>query len=62
MAVSNFFKNRGDIRSSRCTTGVVATDGKWKKFAAGIIDTDGKFATGINNTSDTGGKIFRGWH
>jgi hypothetical protein len=26
-----FFKIRGDIRSSRCTTGVVDTGGKWKK-------------------------------
>jgi hypothetical protein len=32
-AVSNFSKICGDIRSSRCTTGVVDTDGKWKKFA-----------------------------
>jgi hypothetical protein len=32
-AVSNFAKICGDIRSSRCTTGVVDTDGKWKKFA-----------------------------
>ncbi len=26
-----FQKIRGDIRSSRCTTGVVGTGGKWKK-------------------------------
>jgi hypothetical protein len=26
-----FSKIRGDIRSSRCTTGVVDTGGKWKK-------------------------------
>ncbi len=44
-AVSIFFpKIRGDIRSSRCNTGV--------------IDTGGKFATGINE-SETGGKICR---
>ncbi len=30
-AVSNFSKIRGYIRSSRCTTGVVDTGGKWKK-------------------------------
>ncbi len=30
-AVSNFFKSRGDIHSSRCTTGVVDAGGKWKK-------------------------------
>jgi hypothetical protein len=29
-AVSNFSKICGDIRSSRCTPGVVDTDGKWK--------------------------------
>ena len=27
----NFSKIRGDNRSSRCTTGVVDTGGKWKK-------------------------------
>jgi hypothetical protein len=59
-----FSKIRGDIRKSRCTTGVNDTGGK---FAAGIndtganfatsspcvVDTCGKFATGVN---DTGGK------
>jgi hypothetical protein len=35
-AVSNFFRNfaekiRGDIRSSRCTAGVLDTGGKWEK-------------------------------
>ncbi len=29
--VLNFLKIRGDVRSSRCTTGVVDTGGKWKK-------------------------------
>ena len=47
-AVSNFF--RGDICSSRLTTGINDTGGK---FATGINDTGGKFATGVN---DTGGK------
>jgi hypothetical protein len=27
----NFSKIRGDIRSSRCTTGVIDTGGNWKK-------------------------------
>jgi hypothetical protein len=43
---------RGDIRSLRCTTGVVDTGGK---FSAGINDTScigGKFAAGV---VDTGG-------
>jgi hypothetical protein len=31
VATSNFSKIHGDIRSSRCTTGVVDTSGKWKK-------------------------------
>jgi hypothetical protein len=44
-----FSKIRGDIRSSRCTTGVVDTGGK---FAAGVVDTGGKFAAGV---VDTGG-------
>ncbi len=30
-AISNFFENQGDIRSSRCTTGAVDIGGKWKK-------------------------------
>jgi hypothetical protein len=51
-AVSNFSKIRGDIRSSRCTTGVVDTDGK---FAAGVVDTDGKFAAGVVDTDGAPG-------
>jgi hypothetical protein len=47
-------KIRGDIRESRCTTGVVDTGGNTGEIAAGINDTGGKFATGI---SDTGGKF-----
>jgi hypothetical protein len=42
-----FPKIHGDIPSSRLTTGVV--------------DTGGKFATGINNTAETGGKICHRW-
>jgi len=35
MAFSNFFaKIRGDIRKSRCTTGVNDTGGKWKKSSS----------------------------
>jgi hypothetical protein len=57
-----FAKIRGDIRESRCTTGINNTGGKFApgvndtggKIAAGIKDTGGKFATGI---SDTGGKF-----
>ncbi len=30
-AISNFSKIRRDIHSSRCTTGVIDTGGKWKK-------------------------------
>ncbi len=35
-----FLKIRGDIRKSRCTTGINDTGGK---FAIGINDTGGKF-------------------
>jgi hypothetical protein len=47
-----FSKIRGDIRNSRCTTGINDTG---CKIAAGTNDTGDKFATGIN---DTGGKFF----
>jgi hypothetical protein len=33
-AFSKFFKIRGDIRGSRCTTGVNDTGGKWKKSSS----------------------------
>jgi hypothetical protein len=47
----------GDIRKSRCTTGLNDTGGKFAtgdnntfgNFAAGINDTGGKFAIGIND-------------
>jgi hypothetical protein len=48
-----FLKIRGDIRKSRCTTGVNDTDGK---FAAGINNTSGKFSTSSPCVVDTGGK------
>jgi hypothetical protein len=44
-------KIRGDIRESRCTTGINDTGGK---FATGVNDTGGKIAAGIN---DAGGKL-----
>jgi hypothetical protein len=43
-----FSKNRGDIRKSRCTTGINDTGGK---FANGVNETCGKLATGIKDTS-----------
>jgi hypothetical protein len=60
-----FSKIRGEIRKSRCTTGINDNGGK---IVTGINDIGGKFATGINaptanfSTSfssvlDTGGKI-----
>ncbi len=45
-------KIRGDIRKSRCTTGINQTG---SLIATGINNTGGKFATGIK---DTGGKFF----
>jgi hypothetical protein len=62
-----FSKIRGDIRKSRCTTGINDTGGKFAtdvkdtdgKIAAGVRDTDGKIATGIN---DTGGKFCHQFH
>ncbi len=42
-----FWKIPGDIRKSRCTTGINDTS---SKFATGINDTCGKFATCINDT------------
>ncbi len=41
-----FSKIRGDIRESRCTTGINVTGGK---FATGANDTGGKIAAGIND-------------
>jgi hypothetical protein len=56
-----FSKIRGDIRSSRLTTGINVTGGKLTTPAANfatsftsVEDTGGKFATGAN---DTGGKL-----
>jgi hypothetical protein len=46
-----FLKIRGDIRKSRCTTGINDTG---SKISAGINNTSGKFASGIN---DNGGKF-----
>jgi hypothetical protein len=65
-----FSKIHGDIRSSRLTTGVADTGGKWKKSLIRkiLIILLGHlwicslilfplFAAGINNSSETGGKI-----
>jgi hypothetical protein len=51
-----FSKIRGDIRKSRCTTGINDTGGKVLHHFP-IVDTGGKFATGVN---DTGGKFAAG--
>jgi hypothetical protein len=49
----NFSKIRGDIRKSRCTTGINDTGGK---FATGVNDTGGKFCHRFLSVVDTGGK------
>ncbi len=46
-----FPKIHGDIRKSRCTTGINITGGN---FATGVNDTSGKIATSIH---DTGGNF-----
>jgi hypothetical protein len=54
-----FSKIRRDIRSSRCTTCVVDTGGKWKKssigkvFATGSNETSGKFTASVVDTGGT---------
>jgi hypothetical protein len=66
----------GDIHSSRCTTSVVDTSGKWKNLQSeslkylvwtplgsrgvSILILFPLFATSINNTSVTGGKFTAG--
>jgi hypothetical protein len=62
-----FSKIPGEIRKSRCTTGINDTGGK---FATGVNDTGGKIAAGINDTgskfangiNDTGGKFCHQFH
>jgi hypothetical protein len=49
--VSNFSKICGDIRKSKCTTGINDTGGK---FATGVKDTGRKIVAGIN---DAGSKL-----
>jgi hypothetical protein len=44
----NFSKIRGDIRSSRFTTGINDTGGK---FTTGVNDTGGKIAAGISDSN-----------
>jgi hypothetical protein len=51
-----FSKIRGDIRESRCTTGIDTSATPVANFSTiftSVVDTGGKFATGVN---DTGGK------
>ena len=44
-----FAKIHGDIRQSRCTTGVNDTGGKIAAtIFASVVDTGGKFAAGVN--------------
>jgi hypothetical protein len=58
-------RHSGDIRKSRCTTGIndtggksatgfKDTEGKFFTSCASVVDTCGKFATGVN---ETGGKL-----
>jgi hypothetical protein len=47
--VLNFSKIRGDIRKSRCTTGINDTGGKFATSFASGVDTGGN--TGINYTN-----------
>jgi hypothetical protein len=58
-----FSKIRRDIHTSKCTTGISDTGGKFATNTAGVVDTGGKFATGVNDTgakfasvNDTSGK------
>jgi hypothetical protein len=50
-----FSKIRGDIRSSRLTTGINDTG---SKFATGVNDTGGKIAAGVNDAGDKFGHHF----
>jgi hypothetical protein len=63
-----FSKIHGDIRKSRCTTGINDTGGKiatvitkpsanFSTIFANVVDNGGKFAMGVNNT---GGKFASG--
>jgi hypothetical protein len=50
-----FSKIHGDIRESRCTTGIKTTPvANLSTIFASVVDTNGKFAAGVN---DTGGKL-----
>jgi hypothetical protein len=46
-----FTKILGDIRKSRCTTGIKDTGGKFATSFASVVDTGGKFAISVNDTS-----------
>jgi hypothetical protein len=52
-----FSKIFGNIRKSRCTTGINDTGGK---FSTGIDDTGANFATSFASVVDTGGKFVTG--
>ncbi len=53
----NIFSNiRGDIRKSRCTTGIndtIDTGDKFVTSSASFVDTGGKFATGVNDMKNS---------
>ncbi len=46
-----FSQSRGDIRSSRCTTGVVDTGGKLLPVSTTLAKLVAKFATGVIDTA-----------
>ncbi len=60
-----FLKICGDIRKSRCTTGINYTGSKFATGTTCVVDTSGRFASGVNDTrskfvtgvNDTGGKL-----
>jgi hypothetical protein len=52
-----FSKILGDIRKSRCTTGINDTG---SKFATGSTTPAANFATSIASVADTGGKFAAG--
>jgi hypothetical protein len=55
----------GDIRKSRCTTGINDTSGIFATNFASVVDAGGKFSNGVNDTggifaafvNDTGGNL-----
>jgi hypothetical protein len=47
-----FSKIRGDIRSSRCTTGVVDIGGKWKKSSIRNVLMNWNYSMGSRNIAE----------